>query len=237
MKVRHLHDWQITPAEARRIQTTLARQVSQVNEIKKACLVAGVDISVPKYSALARAAIVAMTYPGFEVVETQIAEGELFFPYIPGLLSFREAPLILTACQKLSTNPNLIMVDGQGISHPRHFGLASHLGLLLNTPTIGCAKSRLCGSHDPPPYEAGTYSELTDNDNIIGAVLRTKRGTKPIYVSIGHKIDLPTAIYWTMECCRGYRLPELTRLAHLIAGGKHFTSAQITSRRNTGSPL
>ncbi len=237
MKVHHLHDWQITPAEARRIQTNLARQVSQLNEIKKVRLIAGVDISVPKNLALARASIVVMSYPEFEIVEIQTAEDKLSFPYIPGLLSFREAPLILAACQKLSTNPDFILVDGQGISHPRHFGLASHLGLLLDTPTIGCAKSRLCGIYKPPRDEVGFYSELTDNGNVIGAVLRTKSGIKPIYVSVGHKADLPTAIYWTMECCCGYRLPEPSRFAHIAAGGKYITSGQTTSRRDTSSPF
>lgn len=235
MKIRNLHSWQITSAEAREIQKRLAKEVLQVNEIKEVHLIAGVDISVPKHPAPARAAIVVMSYPEFEVVERQISEGQLYLPYIPGLLSFREAPLILAACQKLLANPDLILVDGQGISHPRRFGLASHLGVLLDTPTIGCAKSRLCGNYSPPPDMAGTYSELIDNGDIIGAVLRSKVGTKPIYVSIGHKIDLPTAIHWIMKCCRGYRLPEPSRLTHLVAGRKLPT--QSTSSININTPF
>ena len=143
----------------------------------------------------------------------------LYFPYIPGLLSFREAPLILAACEQLDLIPDLVLVDGQGIAHPRRFGLASHLGLFLNIPTIGCAKSLLCGAHEIPDSEPGNYAEIIDKSEIIGAALRTKPGVKPVYVSIGHKIDLETAIRWVMNCCRGYRLPEPARLAHLAAGG------------------
>ena len=225
MKARQLHSWHISTAEAKQIQISLARQVSHVNEITKPHFIAGVDISTSKSTVLACAAIVVMSYPEFKTIEVQISEGKLTLPYIPGLLSFREAPLILAACQKLSIVPDLILVDGQGIAHPRRFGIASHLGLLLDIPTIGCAKSRLCGNHETPEDETGAYEELRDDD-IIGAVLRTKRGTKPIYVSIGHKVDLPTAIYWTMESCRGYRIPEPTRQAHIAAGGK----SQILSK-------
>lgn len=160
-----------------------------------------------------------LSYPELEIVETQTVEDSIDFPYVPGLLSFREAPLTLAACEKLSVTPDLVLVDGQGIAHPRRLGLASHLGLFLDTPTIGCAKSRLCGSHQTPGHEPGSYAELVDGDETIGAALRTKLGTKPIYVSIGHKVDLEAAIYWVTECCRGYRLPEPTRLAHLAAGG------------------
>ena len=220
MKAHQLHSWHISTAEAKQIQISLARQVSHVNEITKPHFIAGVDISTSKSTMLARAAIVVMSYPEFKTIEVQIAEGNLNLPYIPGLLSFREAPLILAACQKLSVVPDLILVDGQGIAHPRRFGIASHLGLLLDIPTIGCAKSRLCGSHKIPADKTGDYEELRGNGDIIGAALITKKGTKPIYVSIGHKVDLPTAIYWTMESCRGYRIPEPTRQAHIAAGDK-----------------
>ena len=168
---------------------------------------------------MATAAVVFVQYPDLSVVETKIARGKLNFPYIPGLLSFREAQLTLAACQKLTITPDLILIDGQGIAHPRRLGLASHLGLFLSTPTIGCAKSILCGNHEVLGDEPGSYAEMVDRGEIIGAALRTKLGVKPVYVSIGHKIDLNTAIYWVMKCCRGYRLPEPTRLAHLAAGG------------------
>jgi deoxyribonuclease V len=123
------------------------------------------------------------------------------------------------ACQELNLVPDLILVDGQGIAHPRRLGLASHLGLFLNIPTIGCAKSLLCGQHEVPGEELGSYAEITDGGEVIGAALRTKPGVKPVYVSIGHKLNLESVIYWVLKCCQGYRLPEPSRLAHLAAGG------------------
>ena len=219
MKVERLHSWQVSIAQALEIQQRLAAQVSKRSEVTTPRFIAGVDISVGKGEGMATGAVVVLEYPQLRVVETRVVQGKLDFPYIPGLLSFRESPLTLAACQKLTITPDLILVDGQGIAHPRRLGLASHLGLFLNTPTIGCAKSRLCGSHEAPRVEPGSYVEVVDRGEIIGAALRTKLRVKPIYVSIGHKIDLETAIYWVMNCCRGYRLPEPTRLAHLAAGG------------------
>jgi deoxyribonuclease V len=169
-----------------------------------------------------------LNYPDLEIIDIQTASGNLDFPYIPGLLSFRELPLTLAACEKLSVSPDLVIVDGQGIAHPRRFGLASHLGIIMDIPTIGCAKSRLCGSHSDPQNELGDYSDLIDKNEIIGVALRTKHRVKPVYVSIGHKISLNTAIYWVMHCCRGYRLPQPTRLAHLAAGGNLQQSSKTT---------
>ena len=219
MKVERLHSWQVSTAQALEIQQRLAVQVSKRSEVTTPRFIAGVDISAGRGEGRATGAVVILNYPELRVVETRIAQGKLDFPYIPGLLSFRESPLTLAACQKLTITPDLILVDGQGIAHPRRMGLASHLGLFLNKPTIGCAKSLLCGSHEAPGAEPGNYAEVVDRDETIGAALRTKLKVKPIYVSIGHKIDLQTAIYWVMECCRGYRLPEPTRLAHMAAGG------------------
>ena len=218
MKVESLHSWQVSTAQSLEIQQRLAAQVSKRNEVSTPRFIAGVDISTGKGDRIATAAVVVLQYPELNLVETKIARGKLNFPYIPGLLSFRESPLTLAACEKLTIVPDLILVDGQGIAHPRRMGLATHLGLWLNTPTIGCAKSLLCGSHEVPGTEPGSYAEITDRGEIIGAALRTKRGVKPVYVSIGHKIDLNTAIYWVMNCCHGYRLPEPTRLAHQAAG-------------------
>ena len=218
MKVESLHSWQVSTAQALEIQQRLAAQVSKRSEITTPRFIAGVDISVGKGEGMATAAVVVLQYPELSVVEAKVARGKLDFPYIPGLLSFRESPLTLAACQQLTIAPDLILVDGQGIAHPRRLGLAAHLGLWLNTPTIGCAKSLLCGSHEAPGIEPGSYAEITDRGEIIGAALRTKRGVKPIYVSIGHKVDLNTAIYWVLNCCQGYRLPEPTRLAHQAAG-------------------
>jgi deoxyribonuclease V len=223
VKILNLHGWQISIAEAKQLQIELAGQISRRSETIKPRFVVGVDISAPDSRDIARAAAVIISYPEMQVAEIKTAEDKLNFPYIPGLLSFREAPLILDAFRKLSINPDLVMVDGQGIAHPRRLGIASHLGLLLDMPSIGCAKSRLCGTHSPVLAEIGDYTELTDNGEIIGVALRSKAGANPIYISIGHRIDLPTAIHWVSECCRGYRLPEPSRLAHLAASGKSIT--------------
>jgi len=175
-------------------------------------------------------AVVILSYPEMKLVETKVVHGRLNFPYIPGLLSFRESPLTLAACEQLEITPDLILVDGQGIAHPRRMGLASHLGLFLNTPTIGCAKSLLCGTQQTPGIEPGSYTEVVDNGETIGAALRTKLGVKPVYVSIGHKIDLENAIHWVLQCCQGYRLPEPSRLAHLAAGGSLKPGSTASSR-------
>ncbi len=233
MKVECLHSWRVSTAQALEIQRRLAARVSKRSEVSTARFIAGVDISVGKRGGMATAAVVVLQYPELSVVETKVARGKLDFPYIPGLLSFREAPLTLAACQQLTIAPDLILVDGQGIAHPRRLGLAAHLGLWLNTPTIGCAKSLLCGSHQAPGVEPGSYSEVVDKGEIIGAALRTKRRVKPVYVSIGHKVDLNTAICWVMNCCHGYRLPEPTRLAHLAAGA-NLESARTVMAPETG---
>jgi len=219
MKVERLHSWQVSPTQALELQRRLAAQVSRSNEVTTPHFIAGVDISAGKAQGIATAAVVVLQYPELRLVETKVVSGKLDFPYVPGLLSFRESPLTLAACQKLTVTPDLILVDGQGVAHPRRFGLASHLGLFLNTPTIGCAKSLLCGEHEEPGEEPGSCAEIVDKGEIIGVALRTKLGVKPLYVSIGHEVDLEAAIYWVLECCQGYRLPEPTRLAHLAAGG------------------
>jgi deoxyribonuclease V len=207
--------------KTRELQIELAKQVSSVNEILHPQLIAGSDISAPDSQGVARAAVIVLEYPGLKIAETQIAEGRLTFPYIPGLLSFRELPLIVTAFEKLSAKPDLLLVDGQGIAHPRRLGIASHLGLFLNIPTIGCAKSRLCGTHKPLRADRiGSHTQLIEKDELVGVVLRTKPKSKPLYISIGHKVDLPTSVYWVKKCLKGYRLPEPCRLAHLAAS-KH----------------
>jgi len=219
MEVRRLHGWQLGITQALDTQRRLTTQVSRSSEVSTPHFIAGVDIAVSKAEGMATGAVVVLQYPELRVVETKVARGRLDFPYIPGLLSFREAPLTLDACQRLTVTPDLFLVDGQGIAHPRRLGLASHLGLFLDAPTIGCAKSLLCGSHQVPGIEPGSYAEVVDGSETIGAAVRTKLGVKPVYVSIGHKVDLQTAIHWVLKCCRGYRLPEPARLAHLAAGG------------------
>lgn len=220
MKARNLHGWQLTPDQAKKIQLKLAGLVSGVNEVANVRLIAGVDISAPDATGLARAAVVVLLYPELVPVESKVVRMHVTFPYVPGLLSFRESPLVLAACEELEHDPDLIMVDGQGIAHPRRFGIASHLGLLWDKPTIGCAKSRLCGRHKALPPEACCWVELLDNGEVIGAVLRSREGAAPLYISIGHKVDLETAVSWVLKCCRGQRLPEPTRLAHLAASNR-----------------
>jgi len=234
VEVKKLHGWQLSPAQALAIQRQLAVKVSRDNEVSQPRFIAGVDISAGRALAAARGAVVVLSYPELRVVETKIAEGHLDFPYIAGLLSFRESPLTLVACEQLSITPDLIMVDGQGVAHPRRLGLASHLGLWLNVPTIGCAKSLLCGRHEEPGTGPGSYTEIIDKEETIGVALRTRPGVKPVYVSIGHKIDLEAAIYWVLACCRGYRLPEPTRLAHLAAGGNLKLGKDISLAGTSG---
>ena len=219
MRVHKLHDWEVGASQAREIQSSLAKKVMTQNKVVSPRLIAGIDISATDAQGVARGAAVILRYPEFGIVEVKVAEGRITFPYVPGLLSFRESPLILAACEQLCNVPDLVLIDGQGIAHPRRCGLASHVGLFLDLPTIGCAKSILCGRHEPVGQEAGSHAELFDNGELIGAALRTKPGVRPIYISVGHKIDLASALQWVTKCCRGYRVPEPTRLAHLAAGG------------------
>ncbi len=214
------HDWEVTPARAQEIQRRLAGLVSKQCDFHSVQLVAGVDISAPDKQGIARGAAVVLHYPELVLAESRTVTGKLSFPYIPGLLSFRESPLILAACEGLALTPDLILVDGQGLAHPRRLGLASHLGVLWDRPTIGCAKSCLVGRHEPVGEEPGYSAELQDNHEVIGAALRTRRGAAPLYISIGHKVDLAIALEWVLRCCQGYRLPEPARLAHLAAAGR-----------------
>ncbi len=209
----------LNTSQALELQKNLSDQVITLDMLPDVKYIAGVDLSVKRASKTASASVVLMNYPDLEIIDVQTASGNLDFPYIPGLLSFRELPLTLAACDKLTITPDIIIVDGQGIAHPRRFGVASHLGVIMDIPTIGCAKSRLCGTYLEPENKPGHYSNLMDKDEIIGAVLRTKYGVKPVFVSVGHKMIMETAIIWVMNCCRGYRLPQPTRLAHLAAGG------------------
>ncbi len=217
MRIKHLHSWQVTPSEAVEIQRQLRGQVSPHNNLGDVHTVAGVDMGIKGKTA--RAVVVVLSYPALEPVVQSLVECPVGFKYIPGLLSFREAPPVLAAFEKLSVEPDLVIVDGQGIAHPRRMGIASHLGLFLDRPTIGCAKSRLCGRYKEPGEKRGSFSYLYDHGEIIGAALRTKDKTKVVYVSPGHKIDLKMSIHYVLSCCRGYRLPQPIRFAHQAAGG------------------
>lgn len=218
MEVVDLHGWQLTPAEAIALQRELAGRVLKKGQKQTVNFIAGTDISVGS-TGMARAAVVVMSYPRLELVDMSVVEGSLDFPYIPGLLSFREMPLLLEAFRRLATAPDLVIVDGQGLAHPRRLGIACHLGLFLDVPTVGCAKSRLLGSHSEPGGQPGDRALLKDNGEVIGAVLRTRVGVKPVYVSTGHRISLDMSVKWALRCLGGYRLPEPTRLAHQAAGG------------------
>ncbi|MFA5317786.1 MAG: deoxyribonuclease V [Dehalococcoidales bacterium] len=218
MEVANLHGWNLAPAEAIALQRELAGRVIKKGQRRAVRFVAGVDLAAGG-EGVARGAVVVLSYPGLDLVEVSVVEGSLDFPYIPGLLSFREMPLLLEAFRRLATVPDLVLVDGQGLAHPRRLGIACHLGLFLERPTVGCAKSRLCGSQSEPGGHPGNRAWLRDNRDIIGAVLRTRAGVKPVYVSAGHRISLNMAVKWVLRCLRGYRLPEPTRLAHQAAGG------------------
>ncbi len=220
MKVVRLHEWNVSPSEAMEIQQQLRRRVSTERDFSQVNTVAGVDVSFK--GNIARAAVVVLSYPELTPLDYSLAELPVEFPYIPGLLAFREAPPVLAALEKLATEPDLFIFDAQGLAHPRRMGLATHLGVLIDKPSIGCAKSRLCGKHHEPGPERGSYTYLYDGEEIIGAVVRTQTGVSPLYVSIGHKVDLPTAIEYVLGCCTKYRLPETTRYAHRVAGGERL---------------
>lgn len=212
MHIRHLDPWDGTPAEAVRLQERLRSQVIVENRPGEVRTVAGVDVAVA--SGVARAAVVVLSCPELELLEIARAERPVTFPYIPGLLAFREAPVVLAACEVLRIEPDLFLFDGHGLAHPRRMGLACHLGLCLDKPAIGCAKSRLCGEHDELPPDAGAWVPLRDGPEPIGAVVRTRTGARPVYVSIGHKVDLEAAIRWVLGTVRGHCLPDPCRLAH-----------------------
>lgn len=214
--IRHLHGWDVAPAEAAALQQGLRQQLCLQADIGTVARVAGVDVSFQEDTA--RAAVVVLSFPDLETVDQARAEVPATFPYIPGMLSFREGPAVLAAFERLTLWPDLALFDGQGTAHPRRLGLACHLGLFLDLPTIGCAKSRLCGVHETPGPSRGDWTPLCDGDEVIGAALRSRPGTTPLYVSPGHRMDLPTAIRYVLACCTRYRLPETTRLAHRLAG-------------------
>ena len=210
-------DWPENVAEARAIQEQLRAQVITENQLGTIEHVAGVDVGFEEQGKVTRAAVAVLRFPQLDLVERAIARQPTRFPYIPGYLSFREIPALLAALAKITTTPDLILCDGQGLAHPRRFGIACHLGVLTGLPTIGVAKSRLIGSHDEPGAKKGSWTPLMDKGEIIGAVLRSRDNVSPLYISVGHRIDLPTAIDYVLRCTTRYRLPETTRQAHRLA--------------------
>ncbi|HVL01105.1 MAG TPA: deoxyribonuclease V [Dongiaceae bacterium] len=212
-----LHKWNQTPAEARALQSQLATQVELCDRLSVVRLIGGVDVGFENGGEITRAALVVLTFPDLQIVERQLAKVPTTFPYVPGLLSFREIPAIVEAWSRLQQKPDLLLCDGQGIAHPRRLGIASHLGLWLDVPTIGVAKKKLTGRHEPVPDEKGAWVPLQDKGEVIGAVLRSRQGVLPLYVSPGHRVSQATALDWVLRCLTRYRLPEPTRQAHRLA--------------------
>jgi deoxyribonuclease V len=215
MKIRTPHSWSLTPTEAVALQKQLAGQIDTRTPLAGCELIAGADISYNRFSPIFYAAVVVLRTDDWTIVETQTAVRETRFPYVPGLLSFREAPAVLDAFAKVRHTPDAVMFDGAGFAHPRRFGLACHLGWCLDTPSLGCAKTVLVGKSKEPGRKRGCLAPLKDEDEVIGMAVRTKEAVKPVYVSVGHKIDLASAVRLVLECSQGYRLPEPTRQAHL----------------------
>ena len=209
--------WKLTPGEAITLQERLGKEVILEDQIGIVTHVAGVDASYDQSRALTMAAVAVLTFPGLQLVEFAVVHQPTNFPYVPGLLSFREAPPILEALKDLDHPPDLLMCDGHGIAHPRRFGLACHIGYLTGIPTIGVAKRKLVGEHAEVPDLRGEWQPIHEAGEILGAALRTRIHVKPIYVSTGHKVCLETAIDYVMRCTRKYRLPETTRAAHRLA--------------------
>lgn len=218
MQITHLHDWDVTPSDAVALQKQLVERVihDQPIDIDAVTLVAGVDVSVKKD--VSQAAVVVATYPDLEIVETALAQQPTPFPYITGLLSFREGPVLEKAFNKLKHTPDVFIFDGMGRAHPRRIGIATHMGLMLDRPSIGCGKTHLVGDYVEPPDDRGAWTELNHQGEVIGAILRTRPRTKPVYISVGHRADLESAVTFTMNCTRKYRLPEPIRMAHHAAG-------------------
>ncbi|QBD83704.1 deoxyribonuclease V [Ktedonosporobacter rubrisoli] len=217
-----LHEWNLTQPEAIALQRELAQRIVREDRLGEVQHVAGVDMAINEEHETAQAAVVLLKYPEMEIVERHIYEEPLRMPYIPGLLSFREAPCVLGAVARLKQQPDLVMVDGQGIAHPRRIGIASHLGLWLNIPTIGCAKSILVGKYDKDALgeEAGSWVPLINRHEVIGAVVRTRTRVNPMYISVGHLISLETSVRYVLACSKGYRLPEPTRQADKLSKDK-----------------
>ncbi|MBN1382017.1 MAG: deoxyribonuclease V [Deltaproteobacteria bacterium] len=218
MKINHLHRWNCNYQEAVVIQNALRNKlILQDQDLPMPIrTIAGADISYAKGSNIFFAAAILLDYQSMSVIEDCTHIVESTFPYVPGFLSFREGPALLAAFAKLRNKPDAVMFDGQGIAHPRGIGLASHMGLFLDIPAIGCAKTRLCGTHETVENEKGRFTLLHFNNSVCGAVVKTKHNVKPVFISQGHKISLPSAIDIALSCCRGYRLPEPVRKAHLL---------------------
>jgi deoxyribonuclease V len=221
MKISQRHAWELTLDEAIAIQEELQVEVITEDKFQEPVqYVAGVDMGFEADGTISRAAVAVLSFPDLLLVETSLAYRPTTFPYIPGFLSFREIPAVLDALEKITTIPDIILCDGQGIAHPRRFGIACHLGVLVDIPTIGVAKSLLVGKHEILPETKGSWQPLIHKGETIGAVLRSRTKVKPLYISSGHRISLPTAIDYVLRCTPKYRLPETTRIADKLASNR-----------------
>ena|SRR5437867_2176195 len=216
MRVTNLHSWKVSPKRAAKIQQVLRSKISCEPPLKMPRLVAGADVSYNKFCPELYASVVVIDLAHMETVEERGVAAKANFPYIPGLLSFREVPPLLRIFRRLRTKPEALVCDGQGLAHPRRFGLACHLGLLLDIPTLGCAKSRLIGEYHEPGRARGQFSPLMDGGEVIGSVLRTRSGTQPVFVSVGHRISLAMARELVLLLTPRFRLPETTRRSHML---------------------
>ncbi|MHB1001889.1 MAG: deoxyribonuclease V [Armatimonadota bacterium] len=219
MLPRQQHQWNVSLTKAAEIQKRLRDSVSLQDDFPEIRAIAGVDVSVPSGADIVRSAVVILSFPDFELIEVKRAVRDLEFPYVPGFLSFREVPVILDSFEQIQNIPDITIIDGQGIAHPRGLGIAAHLGVLLDIASIGCAKSHLYGKFDEPSLERGSSSLLLDRSGKqIGTVLRTRTGTKPVFISPGHKVSFESSVKIILECSPRYRLPEPVRYAHKLAG-------------------
>lgn len=210
------HSWDVSPSRAIQIQESLRSHLALANGFRKLIFIGGADVAYSWRKNRMYAALTVFHYSTMNLLEVAFAEAEAHFPYVPGLLTFREGPVVLRAFRRLKGRPDLVIFDGQGIAHPRRMGLASHMGLLLNIPAVGCAKSPLWVQFVPPGMKRGDATEMMAGNEEVGAVLRTRDGVKPVYVSPGHLVDLSTSVRVVLACGRGYRLPEPTRIAHIM---------------------
>jgi deoxyribonuclease V len=230
MRVHQLHPWDLSPKDAMRLQSELASRVIRTGDLdpSRVGVVAGADVAFDRPHNRAVGVVVALSYPSLDVIERACIESPVTFPYVPGLLSFRETPVLISAFEQLSATPDLLMCDGHGYAHPRRFGFACHLGLLLDIPTIGVAKSLLVGAHHGVGVTRGSRADLTHDGEVIGAALRTRDNVRPVYVSIGHRISLAAAERHVLECARSYRVPEPTRIADRFAGEMKRRMLELT---------
>ncbi|MEW6203583.1 MAG: deoxyribonuclease V [bacterium] len=234
MKVHSFHPWDVSPAEAIAIQRRLCEKIIISDDFDAGGVrtIAGADVSYAKGDDCFYATVVVLSYPSLEIIEIKHGVGKPTFPYIPGLLVFREGPVIIKVFEELEESPDVIIFDGHGVSHPRGIGIATHMGILLSTPSIGCAKSKLVGKYEGLGTECGVSAPLVNNGKTVGTVLRSREGVEPVFVSVGHKIQLSTAVEIVQNCLRGYRLPEPTRLAHIYSNKLRTGEIEIASKKS-----